>query len=156
MVVLGLAVVVDTAITWPAAGLAGASPEQLLDLLAFGGAEHAAIGTEELHAVPFGGIVAGGDLDAAGRAERADRQADRRRRRDVQVVYFAAVGQEAGQYGMAQNQATGSAVAAEHDAAAVYVSRERRGERQRRRLRQPLAGDAANAGDAHDQVAAGG
>src|SRR5207253_1939620 len=56
--------------------------EKLLDLLALGRGQDGAIGSEELQAIPWGGIVAGGNLDGAGSVELAHGQAARRRRSD--------------------------------------------------------------------------
>ena len=84
-----------------------------------GGAQHAAIGTEQFEAVPLRRVVAGGDLDAAGRFKGADGQADGRRGGDGQIVDLAAGSGQSGEDGVAQHGAAGPAVAADDDAAAV-------------------------------------
>src|SRR5262249_17499100 len=67
----GLAVIVQRAQRVPWHPPTAAVLEQCLHLAPLGGAEDAAIKTEQFESVPRRGIVAGGDLDAAGRLQLA-------------------------------------------------------------------------------------
>src|SRR5437588_1665142 len=93
--------------------------EKLLDLLAFCGGKDGTVGAKEFEPVPFGRVMAGGDLKAACRLEPAHGKAAGWRRRNAQVVYFTAQAEQTGKHGMAQYDATGPAVPADGDLSAV-------------------------------------
>src|SRR5262249_14404989 len=120
---------------------AGARLEQGLDLLAGGGGEDLAVGAEQLQAVPPGGVVAGGDLHAAGGLQGADGQADGGGGGDAGVVDLAAGGREPGEDGVPEQGAGGPAVAADDDAAAADVGGQRLREGEGDLRREALADD---------------
>ena len=100
----------------------GAALEQSLHFASLGGAEDAAIGTEQFQSIPRRRIMAGGDLDAAGRLQSPHGQTDGRRRRDAEIVDLAAGRGQSGQYRMTQHDAAGPAIAADDDASAAGVA----------------------------------
>ena len=126
------------------------------------GIENPAGGAEHFQAVPWGRIVAGGDLQAAVGVQPLNGQADRGRRRHAEVEHFAAGIHEAGQHRMPQHLSARPAIPAQHDStrlggslrnASLEIGPQGGGEGQGVAGSQTLADDAANSRNADDQIA---
>ena len=118
--------------------------EQLAGL---GARQIPAVRSEELQRVPVRVVVARADRDAAGRADPANGVLHHRRGRQAEVDHVAARGEQRRQHGLAEHDAAGARVAAQHDGPARREERRKgRAELQRRGARETRPDDAADAG----------
>ena len=136
---------------------ADAVPRRLLELalvddveqfLRLGGVEVQAVAADELERVPRRRIVAAGDGHAALRAEPADGELQRGRRRDAEIDHLAAGREQPGDDGRLDHRPRRSRVAADEDAARVEIRPEGLGKRDDELGCQGFADDAADAADA--------
>src|SRR5262249_2914781 len=83
--------------------------------------QHFACRTKELQSVPLGRIMAGGDLNAAGRRQVVDGQTRGGGRAHADIGNAAADAGQPGDDGMAEHRAAWSAIPAEDDGLALDV-----------------------------------
>ena len=115
------------------------------------GRNDAPCGRKEFDAVILSGIVAGGDLDAAGRAALAQEHACGGRGQDAGVDGVSSHGLQGGSDGRRQHLAGGPAIAADQDRARRGDGRKGRGISGGHLRRQVLAHHAAQSGNANNQ-----
>jgi hypothetical protein len=104
--------------------------------------------TDELQRVPFGGIVTGGDRDAALRVPVSHLELNCRHGADADVENAIAGGEDAGDDGVLHHLAGRSRIAADNDRAGTGVRPERLREARQQSRRERLAHYAPHAGDA--------
>jgi len=132
-----------------AGGVAGM--EALEDRPAGGSGEDAALGREQLESVIGGGIVAGGNLQPAGRSLVADDDPHRRRRRNPGIDDVAPVGQQSQRDRVGKHPPVRTAVTTEDDRPWRQLIDEGPRVADRHLRRERASDDATQSGNADDE-----